>query len=511
MGMKNTTAFATLIISLWSVCLLADDQRPKTNLDGCIIVESILLADEGGIQVSQALHDEAEKLVGEKYTIELTNAFADKIRKELTGRSIDVTVNVTPDPPDKPDKVKLSFQFRETAKDNINERYLVERVTFTGAGEPRVSQVLRDEAKALVGLKYSEKSANDLADKIRKELQGHHVTVKVERGDTPDHVKVVVQIDKTPKERHGKSIGLKAPFVYHSKQGFSIDGEINFESHHNYFAFGLVNNADRLLERDAGYRARYEHKRLGTDLVRFRMDFESYHQKFNPATEIALAERPDVPGIYRSRQNLAPALSFHPLPDLTIRAGISFQRLQIQYPSIHTETADSGVADVEYQKRLKSRAGYEHELKSSYSLRTATRVLDSDFVYTRHFITADYSLRKGRNYFEARFLSGYLSGTAPLFERFSLGNCATLRGWNKFDVAPLGGTRAAHGSLEYRYSQFRIFYDIGTVWDSGRYNNVRHGLGFGWAYKDFFASLAFPVRTHNVAPVFMMGWRQGAR
>ena len=34
--------------------------------------------------------------------------------------------------------------------------------------------------------------------------------------------------------------------------------------------------------------------------------------------------------------------------------------------------------------------------------------------------------------------------TAPLFERFSLGNTYTLRGWNKFDVAPLGGALADH-------------------------------------------------------------------
>jgi outer membrane protein assembly factor BamA len=132
-------------------------------------------------------------------------------------------------------------------------------------------------------------------------------------------------------------------------------------------------------------------------------------------------------------------------------------------------------------------------------------------VYTRHFMTANYTFQKSRNSIEARFLSGFIAGTAPLFERFSLGNCATLRGWNKFDVSPLGGSRTAHGSLEYRYSQFRIFYDAGTVWDSGRYNKVRHGLGFGWAHKSMFISLAFPVRLHDVAPVFMLGWRSGAR
>ena len=42
-----------------------------------------------------------------------------------------------------------------------------------------------------------------------------------------------------------------------------------------------------------------------------------------------------------------------------------------------------------------------------------------------------------------------MNGRAPLFERFTLGDSRTLRGWSKFDVAPVGGSRVAHGSLEY--------------------------------------------------------------
>jgi outer membrane protein assembly factor BamA len=399
----------------------------------------------------------------------------------------------------------------QSPEGNVNERYVVESVIFTGEGESRVSQNLRDEAKKLEGEKYSEKTANECAERIRAELKEYCVTVKVERGEKPDYVKVAFQVEKTAQKHHGHSIGFRAPFVYHSKQGFSISPEIVFDSHPNYIAFGFVNDADQLLERNAGFYLRYEHKKLGTDVVHFRMDFESSRQKYNPATESALAERPDLPGLYRTRQNFAPSLSFHPIADFTIRTGVSFQRFQIQYPQLHTETAYAGVADVEYQKKLSSDTGYEQRVSGAYSLRTATRVLDSDRVYTRHYVTADYSLKKGKSYFDARFLSGYITGTAPLFERFSLGNCNTLRGWNKFDVAPLGGTRAAHGTLEYRYGQFRTFYDVGAVWDSGQYSRIRHGLGFGWVHKNLFASIAFPVRLHDVSPVFMMGMRLGAR
>jgi hypothetical protein len=392
---------------------------------------------------------------------------------------------------------------------NVNERYAVESVAFTGIDEHKISKTLRDEAQKLVGEKYSEKSANDLAQKLQSELQEYSVEVKVKRGEKPEHVKVVFQAERIRWKRFQVPIPSVA---YHSKEGFSGALEIPISIHYNVFTFGLVSDADQLLERNAGLRFRYENRKVGTDLLHLRMDFDSYHQSFNAATETALAQRPDVPGIYRSRQNFAPSLSLYPTRDLMLSAGVSFQRLQFQYPELHTATAYAGTADIRYRRSMNSRAGYEQDFSGRYSLRTATRALDSDFVYTRHFIAADYTLSKGGHLMGAHFIGGLITGTAPLFERFSLGSTETLRGWNKFDVAPLGGTRAAQGSLEYRYRHFQVFYDVGAVWDSGQYAKVRHGLGFGLVSKSgFFASLAFPVRLHDVAPVFMVGFRKGVQ
>ena len=60
-----------------------------------------------------------------------------------------------------------------------------------------------------------------------------------------------------------------------------------------------------------------------------------------------------------------------------------------------------------------------------------------------------------------------ITGRAPLFERFVLGNSTTLRGWNKYELDPLGGNRMVHNSVEYRYGVFQVFYDSGAIWDSG--------------------------------------------
>ena len=187
---------------------------------------------------------------------------------------------------------------------------------------------------------------------------------------------------------------------------------------------------------------------------------------------------------------------------------MSFERLQFQYPALRTKTAYSGTADIAYRRRIETPGGCRQDFSLAYSLRTATRILDSDFVYTRQFMTAGYRISNGKNLFGVHFLGGFATGTAPLFERFSLGDSATLRGWDKFDVAPLGGTRAAQGSLEYRYRHFQIFYDFGKVWDKGgELSRVRHGMGFGWISNHTFASLAFPVRLYEVTPVFMLGYK----
>jgi outer membrane translocation and assembly module TamA len=399
---------------------------------------------------------------------------------------------------------------RQKQDANVNSRFNVESVVLSGVAETKVSKTLRDDMQKLVGEKYNEEAANELAKRLRKELRDYSVDVKVKRGDKPEQVKVIFEVEQIRYKRF--EIPLP-PVVYHSKEGFSGSLEIPIKIRHSVFAFGMLNNSDEFLERNAGFNFRFEQRKLGTEMLQLRLDFETYHQTFNHATEEALAQTPEVPGIYRWRQNFAPSLSLIPHRDVKLRIGTSFQQFQTQYPVTRTETAYAGTADLQYRHRVQGRGGIRQDLSADYGLRTATRILDSDFVYTRHFATVDYRFTRHRNSFGAHFRGGLIAGTAPLFERFSLGNSFTLRGWNKFDVAPLGGSRVAHGSLDYRYRPFEVFYDFGAVWDKGQTAQVRHGLGFGLVTRDgFFASLAFPVRLHDVAPVFMIGFRYwGAR
>jgi len=388
---------------------------------------------------------------------------------------------------------------------NVNSRYAVESAELSGVAESKISKALHDDMQKMVGEKYDQDVAHKLASRLRRELPDYSVVVKVKRGDKPDHVKVIFEAERIRWKRFELAV---PPVVYESKEGINITAEVPLDFHHNVFTFGLTDSADELLERNRGILLRFENRKLGTDMVQLRIDFDSYHPVFNLATQTALAAAPNVSGVYRQRQDFAPSLSVIPLRDLKLSVGTSFERFQIQYPQTHTQTAYAGTAGIQFRHAVTTQSRYRHNISASYSLRTATRILDSDFVYTRHFATADYTISRGRNLFGVHLQGGLITGTAPLFERFSLGNSFALRGWNKFDVAPLGGARIAYGSLEYRHRPFQLFYDVGTVYDPGHPAQVRHGLGIGYVTREgFFASLAFPVRLHNVVPMFILGFR----
>ena len=79
------------------------------------------------------------------------------------------------------------------------------------------------------------------------------------------------------------------------------------------------------------------------------------------------------------------------------------------------------------------------------------------------------------------------------------GNSYYLRGWNKYDIDPIGGNRLVHNSVEYRYGPFQAFYDAGAVWDSGQPATRAPLRRRGLQGIDFFARFSVPgsVRTRR--------------
>ena len=404
----------------------------------------------------------------------------------------------------------LLFAGTQDSDLNVNKRYTVDTVIVAGKGwktnvadqqNDRLGSGLRKDLLALIGQKLNPGILDRLATRLKKEFSASEVSHHVLRGDTPDHVRVEFEV----RPPHYRVDATVTKFLYDSQQGWSAAGSMGFTVQQNTFAFGLASDGDTLNERFAGISARYENKQVVSDRVGLRFQFESYHEQWNRTTLDALAAHPDqTSDAYRTRQNFQPTATISLAKPLTLEIGVSFQRFQNQYPAAHTEAANALISTLRYHRRLAD-SEYQQDVDAGYTLHAATKLLDSDFVYTSHAVGLHYRVVHGKHQLMEHVQAGTVSGRAPLADRFVGGNSYYLRGWNKYDIDPIGGNRLVHNSVEYRYGPFQAFYDAGAVWDSGQAATPRHSLGVGFKESIFSLAVAFPVRSGHVEPIIMLG------
>jgi hypothetical protein len=393
---------------------------------------------------------------------------------------------------------------------NVNKRYTVDTVIVAGKGwktnvadqqNDRLSPGLRKDLLALIGQKLNPGILDGLSSRLKKEFAARDVSHHVLRGDTPDHVRIEFEV--VPSRTAIDATVTK--FLYDSKQGWSGSGAVGFTAHQNTFLFGMASDGDTLNERFAGISARYENKNLGTDRLGLRFKFESYHQQWNQSTLDALESNPaQTSQAYRTRQNFEPTATIALAKPLTLEIGVGFQRFQYQYPSAHYEAANALISTLRYHRRLAD-SDYPQDVDAAYTLRAATKLLNTDFTYTSHVVGLHYRLAHGKHQVIDQVQAGSIGGQAPLSDRFVAGNSYYLRGWNKYDIDPIGGNRLVHNSIEYRYGPFQAFYDAGAVWDSGQPATPRHSVGVGFKESIFSLALAFPVKSGHVEPIVMIG------
>ncbi|HLH40843.1 MAG TPA: BamA/TamA family outer membrane protein [Bryobacteraceae bacterium] len=388
---------------------------------------------------------------------------------------------------------------------NVNSRYTVESVRLLGT-DLKISNALRVEVDRIVGGKYDLSAIEDLADRIKSEMHLADIKISVTRGTTPDHV--IVNLEA--RQQQQKFDLNVAKFVYDSKEGWNGDGAATMNFHENAVTFGLVSDNDTLVERYAGIRARFERKSVGTDRVQLRFEFDSFHTQWNTAT---LSEAP-LSEIYRTRQVFTPEATVVILPPLDWSFGVSFDRLGVPFSSTtvggaaaaKTESSNAVVNTLRYHQRWGSAHDRrEQEVNASYIVRAGTGLLDSDRAFTRHLARAFYRFRRGRHTVRADFAAGRLSGAAPLYERFVLGDSEMLRGWSRFDLDPVGGTRLLYGSAGYQYGILQTFYDTGAIWDTPRQKEARQSVGIGFKKECFQLAVAFPLGSGRVDPIFYAG------
>lgn len=388
------------------------------------------------------------------------------------------------------------------AEFNVNSRYTVERIDFGGDRQYRLSSSLVEDMQRLIGEKLNVAALSRLAKQLTQELRATSVTFRVARGSEPAHVRVKFDVEKQD-VRFDVAIPT---FSYTSREGLSGAGRATATFGPNVLAFTAVTNGDDLVERYSGIRTRYDRLAFGSERVHVGVEFDAFREQYNRATLSSLGD-----GGYRSRLNVEPSATFVLAKPLTLTVGFSFEKLGPS-DSARGESVNAVVNTLAYHRDWEGSGTATENVDAAYNLRAASRTLASDYAYTRHSVHARYAFRRGPQSLGIAVQAGVIYGRAPLFERFVLGNSETLRGWNKYDLAPLGGNHIAHASVTYGYHIMRVFYDTGAIWDRGKSPEERHSAGVGittglglFGKNALLLAVAFPIRRGAVEPVFIAG------
>ena len=406
---------------------------------------------------------------------------------------------------------------RALAESNVNQQYLIESVSISGVEvahfqNARLSPSLRQRLSGLVGAPCDMTAIGDLASKLRTSLHLQDVKEHLTRGSSPDRVRVNFEV--VHKEY---AFDLAVPrFLYDSNQGWTTEVSASMRAREHSLAVSLGSNGDDLVERFTGFSTRYEDSHVFSDRIRFGIGVEGYHDLWNPATRRAVATS-NISGtsgfaLYRTRRNIAPAVTFALARELLLSVGASFERMEMEVPSQAgndmSRSANAATVDVSFGHTIEG-SNKQERWDGKFGLRVATHELGSDYVYCRQTIFLRYERKSGRHVLADSVTGGVITGNAPLFERFSLGNSATLQGWNRYAIDPLGGDRMAHNAISYGY-QFQegtaeAFYDAGVIGNGDRLGTLRHSVGLGFRQGIFNVAVAFPLYEGRIAPVFTAG------
>lgn len=404
----------------------------------------------------------------------------------------------------------LLFAGPQDADSNVNAQYTVETVIVSGKGwttnlrsetTDKISTGLYHQLTAIIGQKLNPAALDSLAANLKRELSAREVTHRIVRGEAPEQVRVEFEVRPAR-----ASLGMNVnQFVYDSKQGWSGSGEADITVRQHVFALGLVSDGDWLPERYSGVMARYEDKSLAAGRLSFKFQAESFHDQWNQATVAAVAAHPDAGDtLYRARTAFQPTATVVLAKPLTLTVGARVETLETENTAAETEASNAVITTLRYHRQIEGSEN-QQDLDADCSLHAATRVLDSDYVYSLRSAGVRYHFRSGKHTLTDNAWVGMITGRVPLSERFVLGNTYYLRGWNKYELDPLGGNRAVYNSVEYHYGPLQTFYDLGAIWDEGQSAVARHSVGIGVRESVFSLAVAIPLRSGHVEPIFMMG------
>ncbi len=384
--------------------------------------------------------------------------------------------------------------FQDSSFVNVNSRYRIELISIQNTAQA-ISRSLQRELDRLIGRPFRSETLDEVERRIRAEFPGFAIKRKVLKGEKQDQIKVFFLL-----ERARKMVDFNVPrLAFHSSQQFSFAANADFNIAKSSLSFGLVTDNDEKVERYSGIRAAAVSPLLGKH-VRLALLGESYRSQWQGAST----------DFYRARTNFEPTVVIDLAPGLEFRAGFSFNNLEYQVPAARDLAAHAVISTLRYTKQHQLGLTGTQTLEAGYSLRAAASFLHSDFDYRRHLAETRLTFASSNSEKHPVTLSlssmiGTIEGNAPVLDRFTLGNTRTLRGYNRYDLAPLGADRVIHFSADGRYHFVRAVYDTGTLWNVGRPRVLRHSAGIGFVVSGITAMIAIPLRSGPVEPIFLVG------
>jgi hypothetical protein len=328
------------------------------------------------------------------------------------------------------------------------------------------------------------------------------------RGSQRGQLRHVFRVQKGEALRWLHFAPSRSKFLYHSDQGWGGLLDIRIGSNDWRVTPTIaIDNRDDLLEEYSGVGARIESRALGSERLGASLELSWSEQTWQDATLAALALNPQLPEAYRTRSTVAPSLVFAITQQLWAGGGVSITELESLSRSPASQMANAVVVSAGYDQQW-TQPAWSQQVEGTFEVRTGTDALQSDLAYTRLLGLGLYTYTHGKNTVLVSGMAGRINSErdqAPLFERFTLGDSSTLRGWSKYDIAPAGGEYAFHTSLEYRHRGLAIFLDAGSVWDRRTDARVRTSVGFGYHREGGFVTLGFPLNTDTLDAMFMAG------
>jgi len=366
-----------------------------------------------------------------------------------------------------------------------------------------------DDLHALAGTPLDSEQAERVQERLRDELPRYDVRRRIYRGSQPGTIRVVFELTRRGVPPWLRYEPLRSSVVYHSDQKWGGYLDLGIGSRDIRFTpIVALADGDDLVEEYSGWGLRFETRRIGTKRLGASLEWTAFDPDWRSQTLDAIAADASLPSLYDARSTLTPLVKFAFTPELTIAAGVGVTELDPRAPAVASQMANAAIGILDFDKRWDSKRGGQR-LESEFRVRSGTHTLESDLAYKRYSAQASYEYDYGRHHAVATAMGGSASATAPMFERFTLGDTRTLRGWDKYAIAPAGGNRMVYASVEYGYSGVGVFLDMGSVWDRPADRRFRVSTGLSFHAGPAFASVGFPLNTDNLTAVFSLGVRIG--